>query len=293
MRFLVIGNLTRDTIRTKDREKVTFGGTTSYCSITASRLGCETHVLSRGNSELNQWIRILESEGINVDLQESEDVTHFVNDYVGDKRKQLLLSDAGEIDHKRIKRADLIHLGPVFNEVTLESIKDARKNSKIVSLDAQGFLRKLKNKEVINRFWNEGKEFLECVDLLKIGEYEISSISKNKDYEEVCNELLDYGVKVVELTLGQKGSIIVGEKIYRIPAYRTNTVDPTGCGDVFATAFGIRYFETKDLLESGLFASAAASFVVEDFGTKNIANRVKVEERFKMLKNTHNLLFGE
>jgi len=145
MKFLVIGNLTKDIIRTKDIEKITFGGATSYCSITASRLGCETHVLSKGNIELNHWIRNLKNEGISIDLQNSEVITHFVNDYSEKKRKQLLLSDAGEIDHKRIKKVDIIHLGPVFNEVTLECVKEARKNSKILSLDAQGLVRKLKN----------------------------------------------------------------------------------------------------------------------------------------------------
>jgi len=41
--------------------------------------------------------------------------------------------------------------------------------------------------------------------------------------------------------------------------------------------------ETNNELESGLFASAAASFVVEDFGTKNIVEREKVMKRFKEL----------
>jgi sugar/nucleoside kinase (ribokinase family) len=83
------------------------------------------------------------------------------------------------------------------------------------------------------------------------------------------------------------------KETHRIPAYQTTVVDRTGSGDVFSSAFAIRYFETKNALESGLFATAAASFVIEDFGTKNIAERNKVEERFKMLKNSHNLLLGE
>lgn len=292
MRYLVVGNLTKETIKTKAQEIVTFGGSTSYCSITASRLGYDTHVLTRGNSELNRWIRDLRNEGINVDLQKSKHVTYFINDYTEYKRGQMLLSNAGEIDHKRIKKADIIHLGPVFNEVTIECVKEARKKSKILSLDAQGFLRELKNKKLVKRFWKERDEILQHVDLLKISEDEISSISKKKNYEEVCNELLDCGVKVVKLTFGEKGSLIAEKKLHRIPAFRTNTIDPTGCGDVFSASFGIKFFETKNPLESGLFASAAASYVVEDFGTKNIMNRGKVEERFKILKNTHNLLFG-
>ncbi len=284
MKFLVIGNLTKDIIQTKKEKKVTFGGSSSYCSITAAKLGCETYVFSRGNNELDGWIKRLKSHGIRVELQKGQNITTFVNDYTHEKRDQKLLSDAGKIKFKPKEKMDVIHVGPVFNEVTIKCVKEVRKNCKLLSLDAQGFLRVVKNKEVVDRFWDERDDFLKYIDLLKLGEYEISSISRNKNYKDVCNELLDLGVKVVELTLGEKGSIIVGKKSYRIPAYKTITIDPTGCGDVFASAFAIRYFETEDILDSGLFASSAASFVVEDFGTKNIVVRDKVEERYQELK---------
>jgi len=283
MKFLVVGNITKDIIRMKREERYAFGGNASYCSITAAKLGCETHVLSRGNDELVKWVENLKSHGISVELQESEDVTCFVNDYTEGGRKQYVLSDAGKIDYKNFGNVDVIFLGPVFNEITLECVKKARKDCNILSLDAQGFARTLKDKEVVKKFWDDREEFLKYVDLLKLGRDEITSLSKESDYEKVCEELRNLGVKVVELTLGEKGSIIAGEEIHRIPAYKTTLVDKTGSGDVFATAFAIRYFETKNELESGLFASAAASFVVEDFGTKNIVERVRVMERFKEL----------
>ena len=105
MKFSVIGNLTKDIIITKDQKKINFGGTATYCSITASRLGWETNVLSKGNSKLNQWVKSLNNEKVNVDLQQSEHVTHFINDYSEGERKQNVLSDAGKIDHKDIKEA--------------------------------------------------------------------------------------------------------------------------------------------------------------------------------------------
>ena len=283
MKFLVIGNITKDIIRTKNEERYAFGGNASYSSITAARLGCETHVLSRGNDKLIEWVKTLKSHKINVELQESEDVTCFVNDYRKGERKQSVLSDAGKIEYKSFGKFDVIFLGPVFNEITLECLKKARKDCNILSLDVQGFVRTLKDKEVVKKFWNDREEFLKYVDLLKIGRDEMSSVSKESDYEKVCEELRSLGVKVVELTLGENGSIIAGEEIHRIPIYKTILVDKTGSGDVFATAFAIRYFETKNELESGLFASAAASFVVEDFGTKNIAERERVIKRFKEL----------
>ncbi|MDI6826546.1 MAG: PfkB family carbohydrate kinase [Candidatus Aenigmarchaeota archaeon] len=283
MKFLVIGNITKDIIRTRKEERYAFGGIASYGSITAAKLGCETHVLSRGNDELIEWIKNLKSHGINVELQESEDVTCFVNDYTEGERKQYVLSDAGKINHKHFGKVDVTLLGPVFNEITLECVKKARKDCKILSLDVQGFVRTTKKREVMKKFWNESEEFLKYIDLLKVGKDEISSVSKECDYEKVCEELRSLGVKVVELTLGENGSIIAGEEIHRIPAYKTILVDKTGSGDVFASAFAIRYSESKNALESGLFASAAASFVVEDFGTRNIAGRERVMERFKEL----------
>jgi sugar/nucleoside kinase (ribokinase family) len=284
MKFLVVGNLTKDIIRTSQDERIVFGGAASYCSITAVKLGCDTHVLSKGNDELNGWIKTLRNSGINVDLQRSERTTYFINDYLEGKRKQFVLSDAGEIDFKTLGRMDVIHLGPVFNEITLDCLKKARKKCRILSLDTQGFARNLNGKEVVKSFWEEREDFLKYVDLLKVGREEMGCVSRERDYEKVCEELKSFGVEVVELTLGEEGSIVAEEEIHRIPAYRTTLIDKTGSGDVYSTAFAVRYFETKNALESGLFASAAASFVVEDFGAKNIKDRKKVLERFRKMR---------
>lgn len=287
MKFLVIGNLTKDIIRTGIEEKVTFGGIASYGSITAAKLGCETHVLSRGNHELDGWIEELKGHGINVELQRSDKTTFFVNDYTHGNRIQHVPSDAGKIDYKSSERMDIIHIGPVFNEITLECIKEARRNCDLLSLDVQGFVRGLRNEEVIDKFWDEKNEFLKYFDLVKLSEREVGSISDNKNHEKICSEIIDLGVKVVELTLGDGGSIIVGKEVNKIPVYRVKSVDKTGSGDVFGTAFAIKYFDTKDERDSGLFASAAASFVVEDFGTKNIKGKDKVMKRFTELKSNN------
>jgi len=284
MKFLVIGNFTKDTIRTKEKEIITFGGTASYASINANKLGCDTFVLSRGNHELNDWVRSLTSQGIKVELEESENISHFVNDYSGPEKRQFWLSDAGQINFKDLGKMDIIHIGPIFNEITLNVVKKARKNAKLVSLDVQGFVRSSEKEKINMKFWDERAEFLKYVDLVKVNRLESNFVSKKTNYEEVCKELIELGPKAVELTLRENGSIIMENEIHRIPIYQTTVVDRTGSGDVFSSAFAIRYFKTKDALESGLFASAAASFVIEDFGTTNIKDRNSVLERFEELK---------
>jgi len=287
MKFLVIGNITKDTIRTKEKEIITFGGTASYASINANKLGCDTYVLSRGNHELDDWIRSLTSQGIKVELEKSENISHFVNDYSGDPKKQFYLSDAGKIDFKDLGKMDIIHIGPIFSEITLDCVKKARKKAKLLSLDVQGFVRSSGKERVVMKFWDERAEFLKYVDLVKVNRLESNFVSKKTSYEEVCKEIIEFGPKVVELTLRENGAIIMEKEIYRIPAYRTTVIDRTGSGDVFSSTFAIRYFETNNALESGLFASAAASFVVEDFGTKNIKDRNGALERFRELKGCY------
>ena len=56
-------------------------------------------------------------------------------------------------------------------------------------------------------------------------------------------------------------------------------VDPTGAGDIFATAFLIRYSETNDIHQAAKFANAAASFCIEKKGITGIANREKILQR--------------
>jgi sugar/nucleoside kinase (ribokinase family) len=55
--------------------------------------------------------------------------------------------------------------------------------------------------------------------------------------------------------------------------------DPTGAGDVFATAYLVRYGETGDVLESARFGAAAAAVSVEGIGIESVATREQIEAR--------------
>jgi sugar/nucleoside kinase (ribokinase family) len=282
-KFLAIGNITKDELILKSGKFISFGGT-SYSAIAATRLGYKAHILCRSNHEIDPWVKRLNEEGIHVEVQPDKHLTFFVNDYSFGERRQLLPEHTGKIVYKSSEKMDIIHFNPMFGEISLESIKKARKNCEILSLDVQGLVRATKNKKVVGKFWNKREEFLKHIDFLKVGKNEINLVSRKGSYREICEELSSMGAKVVALTLGEKGSIVFKEDYYEIPAYKTEGIDPTGAGDIYATAFAIKYFETKDALNSGLFASASASFVVEGFGPKNIASREKVEERYKKLR---------
>lgn len=281
-KFLAIGNIDRAINKTEAGEEVTFGGGT-YCGIAASELGWESTVLTRGNDELRDWIVELEDRDIRVILQDDESVTSFYNDYTSGERVQKLLGKTRKIVFNLDETFEIIHVNSLFKEVDLELVKQVRKKCDLLSLDVQGLVREEENGIVGGKFLENRNEWLKDVDILKVGEAEIKYVSKEKEPEKICKELKSFGPKIVVLTFGNKGSSVLGEKFLNIPALAVKEVDPTGAGDVYETAFAIKYFETKDERQAGFFGAATASFVVEDFGAKNIQSREKVEERFKLL----------
>jgi sugar/nucleoside kinase (ribokinase family) len=89
-------------------------------------------------------------------------------------------------------------------------------------------------------------------------------------------------VPVVAFTRGENGADLCHKGEWRhVDAFPAAVVDPTGAGDVFASAFLIRLSEGDDVWAAARFASCAASFVVEAEGVTGVPTRRQVEERLK------------
>jgi sugar/nucleoside kinase (ribokinase family) len=67
----------------------------------------------------------------------------------------------------------------------------------------------------------------------------------------------------------------------RFPAPKTEALDPTGAGDVFAAAFLIRFEETADPEEAMRFANAAASLSTRATGIASVPQRPQIEALMK------------
>ena len=66
---------------------------------------------------------------------------------------------------------------------------------------------------------------------------------------------------------------------------RDEEVVANGAGDVFGATFLLRYYETKDVHKAAIFASCAASFVVEKEGVEGVPCMEGVNERMSMYHN--------
>jgi fructokinase len=71
------------------------------------------------------------------------------------------------------------------------------------------------------------------VDLLKVNEVELALLGGSEDLE-TASKLLDRGPELCVVTLGPEGSFFqISGGGERVPAFRVQAVDATGCGDAF------------------------------------------------------------
>ena len=86
--------------------------------------------------------------------------------------------------------------------------------------------------------------------VIKTSEEEARLLSGKTDLEEAANELLNFGTKIVLITLSDKGCLIAKkEYIKTVPSIKVNCIDSTGAGDAFIGAFLYRLSMLDDLNE--------------------------------------------
>lgn len=86
---------------------------------------------------------------------------------------------------------------------------------------------------------------------------------------ELVRRLGAMGAEIVTLRMGGEGSLVyrhdTGEA-WQIPVVPVKLVDPTGAGNAYGGGFIVGWVLTGDLKTAGLYASVAASFLVEQVG---------------------------
>ena len=164
--------------------------------------------------------------------------------------------------------ARIIHLGSLLaDDFSLEVIKFLSGKG-LLSVDVQGFLRKVDNEKVLAVDWPEKKEALKYIHILKANEAEMEVLTGCREPHEAALLIADWGVKEVLLTLGDKGSLIYAQgEFHEIPAYPALQItDATGCGDTYMV--GYLYMRNKGAShwEAGCFAAAMCTIKLQSHG---------------------------
>ncbi len=276
----VVGHITRDIIKIGNRVKELPGGTAYYTSVALKNLGVNVAVVTKLNYSDRYLLDELTKNNIPIFLNKSPKTTIFENIYLdgysppGKDRLQKVRAVATPIrvDELRDISSVIFHIGSLTKgDVSPEALKFLSKKS-IISLDVQGFLREVVEGCVKMRDWEEKKEILPYVDILKANAIEAKILTGKEDIKEAAKTLSSLGVREVIITLGEKGSLIYSKKrFYFIPSYpQPKVVDPTGCGDTYMAGYIYKRLESihsvPDFDKTGKFAAIVASLKLGKYG---------------------------
>lgn len=268
------------------------GGTVTFSSLAAARLGAKVGIISKvGPDFRDDLLIIFARSGIDVSGVKKviAPTTKYELQYSGEERELTLLSRCDPIgpDDVELLRENTraIHLGPIAGEIPLDTIKKVAGLGNTVLLDLQGVIRKFSKKGKVSiEKSRQLPDIIGSVTVVKSALREGETVTNVSGCERVADVFLGMGCKITIVTLGAEGSYIstCGGESFSIPAIKARKImDFTGAGDTYAGSFLVEYLKTKDVRRSGIIASSAVSFKVEGHSTSGFASRAEIEERAK------------
>lgn len=105
------------------------------------------------------------------------------------------------------------------------------------------------------------------IDIITPNETEVRTLTGIEDIEEGAKKLLDFGVKEVIVTLGDRGCFYTnGAESFYVDAFPTKVIDTTAAGDSFNGAFAVARVEGQPIKKALRFSNAVGSLTATKFG---------------------------
>jgi 1D-myo-inositol 3-kinase len=252
--FAAIGHVTNDRLATG----VHPGGTASYGSLAAARLGVATRVVTRHGPDFVGLAEML-AAGITVEGGGTGPTTTFETEYDEDgvRRERVLVvaeTLTAPVD------ADAVLAGPIIGEVAPSALA-----GRLVGASLQGWLRRLGPGGFIERHIPDDLAFLAPCRAVFVSLEDLGAAAG-----DVIARLTAL-CPIVAVTDGPNGAVVHDQgTVHTIPAYPTREVEPTGAGDVFAAAYLIALARGESARAAGLYAACAASIAVEGHGPSSL-----------------------
>lgn len=273
-RLVCVGHITRDKIVTPKSEVYMSGGVAFYFAYAINHLPREVDftLVTKVADDAVHAAEEMQKAGIDVKVFPSKQTVFFENIYGDnpDDRQQRVRakSDQFQIEELDGLEADIYHLGTLLaDDFTLDYVKALHQRGR-VSVDAQGFLRKVTDETVENCDWKDKKEWLKYIDIIKVNEKEMEVLTGESDARKAAEVLASWGPNEVLVTLGSLGSmLLVDGQFFQIPPFApTAVVDATGCGDTYMAGYLYSRVNGALPVEAGRFAAAMCTLKLSHNG---------------------------
>lgn len=269
--YLIVGHVTVDQLPSG----ITLGGTATYSSLTAARLGKRVGLLTSAAYEPG-LIDILGD--VRVARLPAEETTRFVNEYTDGVRDQRLEAVAESLSAKQLLRewrdAPIVHLAPVAHELEGDLLNAFPRA--FLGVTPQGWMRAWDEQgHVCPAAWQNANAVLGRANAVVLSAEDVANPADLEAWTQRARALV--------VTHGRAGAVVYhpGGPSHSPAFVADQEIDPTGAGDVFAAAFFIRLTESTDPVASADFANCVASFAVEKCGPDGVPTAEQVDQRWQ------------
>ena len=273
---LVVGSVTIDRIVENRKTLERLGGVGAYGGITFRRLGVATAVVTNIADGDGALLAILAGEGVAVHAGRSACTTHFVNESRGDFREQFMPEAASPISSAQVKpflaTVRHFHAGPLHpDDIDPQAMALMAESKKLVSLDVQGYLRRLVNGRVVPGLSQGLEEALHAAHIVKADEGELT-LMLDHFRESLPGFLKRFRIDEAVITRGSRGASVwtrFGEGWHFAAEAVRRPVSTVGAGDVFFAAYLAAHVYRN--LDIDLAAGFAAGVAARQVAGKHIA----------------------
>jgi len=295
--IIAVGELLVDFTPVKNEYGLFFkenpGGAPCNMLTMAQKLGSKTAFVGKvGKDQFGINLgNVLKAQGIDISglvySQEYNTTLAFVHlDEGGDRSFSFyrrgcadIMLEKSEVDYTLLDNTRALHFGSLSftNEPSKSTVMDmveyAKKKGKLISYDPNYRPALWASEGAAVAGMRTGVRY---ADIIKVSEEEAVLLTGENDFYKAAESLYNEGIKLVCVTLGEKGAFYYhknGQGI--VNGYKGRVVDTTGAGDTFFGAVvhkvlqkncHIEDLTVEELKDIFSFSNAAASLCIENYG---------------------------
>ena len=262
-----------------DEIRITAAGTAAGTSVDMAKLGCKVIAVgAAGDDEMgNVLLGIMNRYGIDTSHMKRKKGVQTSGTMLpirpNGERPALHVMGTNatfcfeDVPQDVVRNADFVHIGgfylmPKFDgEDTVKTLKVAREGKAITTMDILGIKQDNMAEKIL--------PVMPYLDYFMPNLEKAQMITGLTDLDELCDFFLNAGAKHVVLKMGARGSLIKDKKgmRLRIPAFKVEVVDTTGCGDAWTGGFIAGLSRGMTIEEAAQLASACGSLVATGLGS--------------------------
>lgn len=252
------------------------GGSAANTIVGLTRLGCKTGFIGKvaNDPEGKMQIDCFTKEGVDTNgiIQATKGKSGSVMGFVDKKGARALYINPGvndtieprEINYSYLSQTKYVHFSSFVGEKPLRAQKKllaALPDTIKISLDP-GSVYAQKGFASI-------EPLIRSSYVLMPNTVELELLTGEADYRKGADLMLDTGVKIVAVKLGEKGCYVTdGQEQLMVEPFKVKVVDTTGAGDAFCAGFLYGLINKKSLYECGQIANFVGSRSVMKMGAR-------------------------